>query len=265
MFLDVLILSTLVFILILPIIKLYIEKENEKEYIVNDSSKEKIENINLKHLEKETLHYKLNTDKVKYKLFSSSNLLSELSYLYKTIICDNIWINEPFHSKFYEILLTLNKNNFMIIDPHANVFTLNVRDENNKVQISKTYQVFKTNDVINFVIRNCIDDIIVRYNKKDAQNIILAIFLFTLKESTHYLNKYIVMKLIDELSKNYKYNEQVNYILDLIKENSENLSFILDSFEKAFLTLKTYPYNSLESIEKIQFIKKLPNKMLLPI
>ena len=45
--------------------------------------------------------------------------LHDFNFIYELVIHDNLWINEPFHSKFYEFCMIINDNDFMIIDPSS--------------------------------------------------------------------------------------------------------------------------------------------------
>ncbi|MGP2657881.1 hypothetical protein ACOJTA_12660 [Malaciobacter sp. WC5094] len=227
--------TILVFIIIIVILlivfkirkqKLYkIEQEkgkNEKS-LTDDDIKKTVETQEQKTVEKnedsEDILYQLNINKVRYKFFNSSEDLNEFSYLYHLVIYKNLFINEPFHSKFYEILLTLEKNDFMIIDPFSDVLILNVRDRNNETQTSKSYQVFRTNNIVDFVIRQTIDEIL-EYNRKDAQNILIAIMIFLIKESVYYLDKSISLNTTTKLLENYEHKDCINYITKEIKENN---------------------------------------------
>ena len=64
---------------------------------------------------------------------------------------------------------------------------MNVRDNYNKVQTSKSYQVFSTKEIIKYVIRYSIADI-KSYEKIEAQNLVISIFIIVLKQSVHYLS-----------------------------------------------------------------------------
>ena len=152
-----------------------LQKEN---YLQNLQQKVVNQEID-KELER---NYKLNTHKVQYSLFNPIyDGLHDFNSIYELIIHDNLWINEPFHTKFYEFCMIINDNDFMIIDPSSKVITLNIRDKYNKVQTSKSYQVFSTKDIIKYVIRYSITDI-KSYNKIEAQNLLISIFIIVLKQ-----------------------------------------------------------------------------------
>ena len=183
------------------IYKLYQEEvAKEKE----EAQKPSLLQIAIQEALEEDLLYELNTHKVRYSLYNPNfQGLHEFNSIYKLVVHDNLWINEPFHSKFYEFLMLTNDNDFMIIDPYSKVITMNVRDKYNKVQTSKSYQVYSTKDIIKHMISYCMDDI-TRFNKKDAQNLLISIFIVALKQSVHYLSKDVPQNIIDKMLKDYK-------------------------------------------------------------
>ena len=76
--------------------------------------------------------YKLNTHEVQYSLYYPiyDGLVDFIS-IYELVVHNNLWINEPFHTKFYEFCMIINDNDFMIIDPSSKVITMNIRDKYN--------------------------------------------------------------------------------------------------------------------------------------
>ena len=201
------------------------------------------------------------TDKVKYWLYYPSFNLNELAFLYKLVVHKNYWLNEPFHSKFYELLMLIDNNDFMIVDPNSKVITINVRDKYNKVQTSKSYQVYNTRDIIKFVIPECIEDI-KRCNKKDAQNLLISIFILALEKSVHCLSREVPKDTINKLLKNYEHSKDVSYIFGLIEEKDSQLYFIKEAFYEAFSLIDTLPYNDSEVAKPLQIAQELPIKFL---
>ena len=235
------------------IVKLMKLKEQQKKLQIELEIKKKQELF-----EKSILGQK---EAIKYYLFNTDLLRYNLVYLYKDIICDLLWINEPFHTKFYEFLMLINDNNFMIIDKNSEVMTMNIRDKYNKMQTSKSYQVFSTKDVLIFVINQTINHL-ARLNKYDAQNILLAIFVFALEQSVHYISRDIAINTINELLKSYPYNDNIIDISKSIKDENINLKFVSSAFNLAFSKLNTLPYNDSEIKKPLEFPPKLPQKFL---
>jgi hypothetical protein len=206
--------------------------------------------------------YELNTHKVQCSLYNPNfDGLHELSFLYRLVVHKNFWINEPFHTKFYEFLMLINDNDFMIIDPNSKVITMNTRDQHNKVQTSKSYQVFSTKDIIQHVVLYCMDDI-KRFNKKDAQNLVISIFIIALKQSVHYLSYEIPLNIIDKMLKRYEQAQGIRNIIQMIEAKNEKVYFIQKSIYDAFTVIKTLPYNDSEAPKAIEIRLQISQKIL---
>lgn len=248
------ILSTIFISFISYCIYKFLQKE-----VVEEKESNTVQEVIEVELEK---FYELNTDMIKYSLYKPAfEDLYEFSFIYKLVIIDNLWIEEPFHSKFYEFLLLINDNDLMIIDPLTKVITMNLRDKNNKIQRSKSYQVFSSKEIIMHMIPYCI------HHKKvpgrhDKQNIIISIFMIILKKSIHYQSNENFQNIINEMLKSYKYERDVRYIIKLIKEADERVSFIEDAISDAFIVLRTFPYNDSEELKPLEIREKLPQKFL---
>jgi len=206
--------------------------------------------------------YRLQTHKIKYQVYDAYyDLESTLKNFYREVVLENLWINEPFHSVFYKILLLLDKNELMIIDPNSKVLTLNIRDKYNKITTSKSYQVFSTRDIVKTTIRKALDDIS-RFNKSDAQKITLAICVIALKKSVHYISKEIPNTLIQELLRGYQDIDDINHIIDLINQRHYKLLFVEETFKYAFTNTGTEPYNDSIKPTPLHIPSKLPQKVL---
>lgn len=206
--------------------------------------------------------YQLQTHKVKYWLYNYCALESySLRYLYHKLVVTNLWINEPFHSKFYEILIVLDKNEFMIIDPNSRVITMNVRGENNQLTTSRSFQVFATRDIIDATVRNAMSEI-VRFNQYDAQHIVIAICALALEQSLHYQSHEVALDIIKNVLKDYEHTEDIHSISTLLKEADEQLQFVNKAFQMAFETTQTEAYNDSEVSKPLQLPIKLPQKIL---
>ena len=173
----------------------------------------------------------------------------------------NLWINEPFHSKFYEILMVLDKNEFMIADPHSRVITMNVRGKDNQLSTSKSFQVFATRDIVVATFSNAMSDI-VRFDKHDAQNIAIAMCVIALEQSLHYQSNEVSLDTIKTILNDYEFTEDVYNISNLVKEADEQLQFVANAFKMAFQTSSTYAYNDSEVPKALQLPTKLPQKVL---
>lgn len=237
-------------------------KDEELEYnkYIHDI---KIEEIKRKQEAKKHKLYKLNTNKVRYYIFDMSRLNDySIKLLYKNIVIKNLWLNEPFHSVFFKLLQLLDNNELMIQDPNSDVLILNTRDQNNKIQKSKSYQVFSTIDFISSVFRATIDHIL-KFNKKDAQIIILAILIISIKKSKHYLNYEVDDKFIDSVFEDKDYAYRIQIVISQIDQNYKNLRFIKKVFSDVLRYITPQPFNDSNiSQSELQLPMTVPKKVL---
>ena len=237
----------------------------EKTRIIKSQRRESIchEKIQDTKIEESEPVYQLQTHNIKYWLYNPS--YSFRSYgligLYNDFVVKNLWINEPFHSKFYEILMILDKNEFMIVDPHSKVIRMNVRGEDNKMTTSKSFQVFATRDIVVATFSNAMSDI-VRFDKHDAQNIAIAMCVIALEQSLHYQSNEAFLDTIKTILNDYEFTEDVYNISNLVKEADEQLQFVANAFKMAFQRSSTYAYNDSEVPKALQLPTKLPQKVL---
>lgn len=221
----------------------------------DDTKVEKVKKPNLEPV------YQFQTHRMRYLLYNPRWDLEYLAPLYKDVVLEYLWINEPFHSKFYEMLMILDQNEFMIIDSNSKIITMSVRDANNQANISKSYQVFATKDIVETTIRESMRNIM-KFQKRDAQNILLAICIMALEQSIHYASKEVAENIIKELLKDYAYNNTIEFLINLIKKKEEELLFIEYAFKEAFETARAWPYNDSETSKPLRLPKELPIKYL---
>lgn len=207
--------------------------------------------------------YNLNTHYIKYKVYENHEFISfETKSLYDKIILKNLWINEPFHSTFFKILQLLDSNKFMIKDPGSKVLVLNIRDENNKMIKSKSYQVFDLKEVLHYVLSHCLDDVL-RFRKHDAQRIILAIFIFIFQQSIHCNSMKNSSVFIENILSDYDDQEPISDVFACIKLKDEQFRFAYKALENSLSFCLTYPFNdSSLNIEHIALTSNLPKKVL---
>ena len=247
--------------------KRYKLQENDKKILEEKEHQHYLQNLQQKLINEEISKesnrvYKLNTHEVQYSLFNPIyDGLHDFNFIYELVIHDNLWINEPFHSKFYEFCMIINDNDFMIIDPSSKVITMNVRDNYNKVQTSKSYQVYSSKEIIKNVIRYCITDI-KSYEKIEAQNLLISIFIIVLKQSVHYLSHEIPINIIDKVLEGYEYTQAIRDIVLLIEEKDSQFYFIQESIYNAFNAVETLPYNDSEVPKTIKIREEQPIKLL---
>lgn len=241
-------------------VKKQLEKEAELHRQARIRAQEEEKRLRLEYEHQNKL-YSLNTHRVRLTLFDARSDLYKLVYLYELVIVKNYWINEPFYSKFYELLIMFEKNNFMIIDQNAKVITMNIRDSNNKVQTSRAFEVYSSRDIVESIITISMQNIL-QFKQQDAQNIALAICIFILEKSVHYLSTEVPRVVINNLLCDYKSVNNVTIIVELIKEKNDLMKFVYDAFEQAQNRATRYPYNDSEVPRQLHLPQKLPQKFL---
>jgi hypothetical protein len=234
-------------------------EEEQRRLEIAKLHKEKQERLKWEHDNKK---YQLQTHKTKYWLYNSyQDLTSGFRLLYEKVVHTNLWIEEPFHSKFYETLIVLDINEFMIVDPNSKVLTLHVRNKNNEMTVSNAYQVYSTKEIVETTISDVMNDV-VSNTKHDAQNIVLAICILALEQSVHYQSNEVSEYTINDLVRDYKYANEVQAVISLIKYKNEKLMFVQNAFKEAFKTTATEAYNDSEVPKPLLLPKKLPQKFL---
>ena len=180
--------------------------------------------------------------------------------MYVDIVLNNLWINEPFHSTFYKVLILFDKDELMIKDKNSKILTLNIRDQySNNMIVSKSYQVFSSKRIVKMTLLKALNEIL-NFKKDDAQNIVLAICIITLQKSLHFSNGKISNDSVDKLL-----TTNVKAIITMIQDKHNQLSFIEDSFLFAFLNTITEPYNDSEELSFVKIPANLPKKILTQI
>ena len=207
--------------------------------------------------------YQLQTDNIRYKLYDIRHTIDySFQNIYKKIVLEHLWINEPFYTIFYKLLVFLNKSELMIIDKYSRVLILNTRDKNNNIITSKSYQVFSTKKIIITTIENTMDKIMI-YNQNDAQLIFISIFIFIIQKSTNEISKNSTNEIINEILNDK--NEDIYLVIDLIKKKSDQFLFINNALSDAFICTKTEPYNDSIKSNLITLPINLPEKKLISI
>lgn len=233
--------------------------ESKLEPICEDNAQQ---SNKIKESKVEPIIYQLQIHKVKYWIYTPSYSLSTcLTVLYNDIVIKNLWLHEPFHTKFYEILMILDHNELMIIDPRSKVMTLNVRGKDNQLTATKSFQVFATKDILEATLRNAMSEI-VQFHQHDAQQIVIAICVFTLEKSLHYQSDEVSIDATQNVLRDYAYIENIYYIRGILERKDEKLQFVDKAFKLALRTSPTHPYNDSEVLRPLQIPTILPLKAL---
>lgn len=202
--------------------------------------------------------YQLNTNLIRYKLYTTKHLRKETQILYSKVILENLWINEPLHSTFFKLLLILDENQFFIRDPFSKVIKCNLRNEFNQMVTVESYTVLSTLEVVEYCISEGLHSIL-RRKKQNVQNVILAWILWIMSKSQNmdkadldYLKKIV-----------FEDHTQVDHLVSLIEAYDSRFDFIRLTYDLAINFSDRHPYvEANKKSESLTTIKNLPIKTL---
>lgn len=209
--------------------------------------------------------YQLNTHKIKYLIFNPDLLTYYGSReLYEKIVLQNEWLNEPFCSTVFKILMILDNDEFVIKDKNSRTIISNLRGKHNKMIQVKSYQVFSTLEIVkSFFLYAFV--YIKQYNKNDGQDIVIACLLMIISQSKHFETKQSI-DVYNLYIKGYDRKSQIENILQLVQSNAKEFQFIHESLSHTFKMTYQIPYveNPDNSFELTR-IPSLPFKVLMHI
>jgi hypothetical protein len=103
---------------------------------------------------------------------------------------------------------------------------------------------------------------ITRFNKKDAQSLVISIFIVALKQSVHYLSREVPQIIIDKILKGYEQASTIKNIIKLVEAKSEQVYFIKESLYDAFSMVETFSYNDSQITKALEIRQEAPQKFL---
>ena len=238
------------------------EVENDIEEVVDteEETENKVEQP--KEEEKEQIFY-FNTDYIRYKIFDDYNLSYASTIIHWTFALENMWIQEPFYSSFFRLLCFLDKDILCIKDRNSEEYWLNLRDEDDKEIDTKAYNIIKILDIISKVLKDN-KELILRYRKDDAQQIVLSILIYCISKSQQFKNTNIE-DICSNLLQDYPCKNDIVYIISLFNKKGHLLNFIQKSFKQALKYCHRHSYTEYEEKKQkqnIKFLPELPEKIL---
>lgn len=168
--------------------------------------------------------------------------------LYKKIIVKHVMIEEPFHTVFVNILMFLDKNDDGIKSNHTQEFKLKIRNRGEK---GSAYLVHSIKELIFETLFDVFDDVKKNYKRYSAQALLLATAFVHMQKMRQW--SFLVKEAKDEIgqcfliAKSFMKSESrqrafVFEMIEKIKENDGELSFVNFYFENAKRFAKEYPY-----------------------
>lgn len=220
-----------------------------------------------------------NTDSVKFYFYDPNTFKSIMAVdLYKKIIVNNLWIDEPFHSNFVKILQIIDKNESWIKSKKTKELKLKIRKNNGNFEQGTSFKVYSLRD-LSFQFLSEIFDYFRRHRstKINIQNTLLASVLLNIHnvlELKHWSENGLTsdesrLFLASKILENYTYKNEVISILDLIHQNHFSVKFILDIYGETIRWQREYPYVEKENknIKELEifYLKQEKSKILISL
>jgi len=193
-----------------------------------------------------------NTDMVKFAFYHVHILLNYQSRkFYKKVVVDKLFIDEPFHTTFVQLLQIYDHTEAWIKSKKTKEIKLKIRTKNGSFQEGTSFKVYSVTEIIFDFLGNILEHFDnYRYSKKDQKNVILAALIWKLNLVMEL--KYLCKKDLDviekreclgkKILKHHEKNYDVFQVLHMLEMEHENLSFVFEAYEKALQWQQEYPY-----------------------
>jgi len=267
----------LIGIIFIGIILFYLFYNNK---VLEETVKEKskFETQEVKEEVKEVRLY-LNTDHMKYYLYRPDDFYSpDAKKLYKNIIVDQLLVEEPFHSKFVQIVQLIDKSDAWVKSIKSKELKLKIRKSNSKFEQGTSFKVYALSS-LSFAFVNSIFEYFRanRSTKKHVQNSLLASLLFNINNikeikcwCENNLNENaLTLCLANTILKNYIYKKEVINIIKLMQRSDQSVQFMTRNYTLTIQWQKEYPYVEKENQEvnrlEISYLNQPKTKYLISL
>ena len=211
------------------------------------------EEIKPKNVEKSkeiVLHFNTNAIKISFYNFHIFQHF-QAKKIYKKIVVDKLYIDEPFHSTFVQLLQIFDKTESWIKSKKTKEIRLKIRNKNADFEEGTSFKVYAVSEIAFDFLDNILEYFDTnRYSKKDQKNIILAALVWKLEYVKEL--KYLCEKNLNDIEfreclakKILKYHDEshdIFQILRMIECNHENLQFLFDIYNQSLKYQREYPY-----------------------
>lgn len=200
---------------------------------------------------KEVVLY-FNTDMVKFAFYHVHGLLNYQSRkFYKKVVVDKLFLDEPFHTTFIQLLQIYDHTESWIKSQKTKEIKLKIRTKNGSFQEGTSFKVYSISEIIFDFLGNILEHFDNnRYSKNDQKNVILAALAWKLDLVMEL--KYLCEKdlncierrecLGNKILKHHEKNHDVFQILRMLEARHEKLLFVFEAYEKALKWQREYPY-----------------------
>jgi len=202
----------------------------------------KIDNVEPKPIKQIEPIFYYEQSAVKYSFFDT--FYGQARDIYKYIIVDTLYIDEPFHTLFAQLLIFWKNNDDWIKSKKSKTITILVDGKK-----SKSFKVYSKQELVFYTVIKSF-----RYlqkeniSKKNIQNTLIAILLFYIYDE----------KIINSFLANYEDSNIILVMLSLVNDHNKDFDFIHNIFEQSKGYAEAYPYTDDEDSQK-DSIKYLPN------
>jgi len=227
---------------------------------------------------KKEIFYQLNTDAIRLNLYQKSSFNNYIIInIYRDIVVDNYWINEPFHSEFSNLLQFIGNNNLWIKDPKSREIIMNVRDDDDRINKQISINVLALTEVLHAVIKEIYlslkDKNISKYT---VQNNILSASIYVLSEAgdMSFICQILGVAYLDKTSLRYTLANKIYENLTakskikIVENHFLNSIDFTKIYDEVIFNAKKYPYTfSKERPKKteIRLLSHTPKKQLMSI
>lgn len=231
------------------------EVENDIKEVINkeEEAEDKVEQP--KEEEKEQIFH-FGTHDIRYKIFDDCNLSCKTKIIHRDFALENMWIQEPYYSSFFRLISFIDKDVLFIKDQNSEVLLSNVRDKNGKKITTKVYNIINILDLISIILK-INREMILRYQTKEAKQIVLSIFIYCISKSKQF-QTVDTNEIYSIFLRDYPHKANIAYIIYLFEGKDGPLNFIQKSFKQAPKYCHRHPHTEFEEKKQEQDIKLIP-------
>lgn len=201
---------------------------------------------------------------IKYLIYDSNIFKTyHAKELYQKIVLKQQWLDEPFHTTLFEILLFLDNDQLFIKDENCKPIISTLRDEYNKLQKVKSYKVFSTLDIARDLFYNTLHATLKKFTHYNIERYVILAYLVKLINQSYHFQTLESYDAIELFLKTSNQKEQVKNILVLIEKNDSRFEFFKEAYTRTLKSIYSKPYvEENKNLPQLKLPAKLPKKIL---
>jgi hypothetical protein len=262
--------AVIVLVVLFVIYKFNINDEQE----IDSAESEKKEDIKPEKSKEVILHF--NTDLAKFSFYNTDIFKNyRAGQLYKKVVVTKLFIDEPFHTVFTQLLQIYAHTHSWIKSSKTKEIRLKIRTKDAKFEEGISFKVYSISEIVFDLLENILEHFDKkknkkkRYTKEDQKNIILSVLIWKLDCVKEF--KYLCDKNLNDIKfreclakkilREYDENHNIFQILQMLEEGHKKVQFIFRLHDRAMKWQQEYPYVSKGEEEYIKInIDKLANQ-----